>query len=88
MFGVKMPFIGGFVLYIHNHDKHDKNDDYHDYFVVGKRDVRRETWDMRREVEDTRHVARPARYIKGYFPPTLRSSNVRKVLQKEKVMVH
>ena len=33
----------------------------------------RETWDMRREVEDTRHVARPARYIKGHFPPTLRS---------------
>ena len=30
-------------------------------FVIGKRDVRRETWDMRREVEDTRRGARGVR---------------------------
>jgi hypothetical protein len=46
MFGVKMPFIGGFVLYIHNHDKHYEKDDNHECFCH---------WETGRETRDVGH---------------------------------
>ena len=62
MFGVKMPFIGGFVLYIHMHDKHDKKMIIMIILLLGNgtRDARRETRDLWRA---------PCAISRGIFPP-------------------